>query len=79
MNRFAIRGEKKNRHVHEGLVLAHKPYYALWSFKVDNNELPGSAEDKKYDDALYFGVLGRAGDKGDAMARFDQFKIAAGE
>jgi hypothetical protein len=49
------------------------------SFKVDNNELPGSAEDKKYDDALYFGVLSRAGDKGDAMARFDQFKIAAGD
>jgi hypothetical protein len=49
------------------------------SFKVDNNELPGSAEDKKYDDPLYFGVLGRAGDNGDAMARFDQFKIAAGE
>ena len=49
------------------------------SFKVDNNELPGSAEDKKYDDPLYFGVLGRAGDQGDAMARFDQFKIVAGE
>ena len=47
------------------------------SFKVDNNPLPGSAEDKKYDDPLYFGLLGRAGDKGDARARFDNFKISA--
>jgi len=37
MNRFAIRGQRRNRHVHEGLVLPHKPYYALWSFKVDNS------------------------------------------
>ena len=47
------------------------------SFKVDNQDLPGSAEDKKYDDPLYFGVMSRAGDNGDARARFDNFKIAA--
>jgi hypothetical protein len=38
MNRFDIRGTKRQRHVHEGLVVRNKPYYALWSFKMDNNE-----------------------------------------
>lgn len=36
--RFAITGERLNRHVHEGLVLKHKPYYALWSYKVYKSE-----------------------------------------
>ena len=48
-----------------------------FSFKVDNNELPGSAQDTKYDNPFYFGVLSRAGDNGDARARFDNFSIAA--
>jgi hypothetical protein len=38
MNRFEITGERRHKHVHEGLVVPHKPYYALWSYKVLNNE-----------------------------------------
>lgn len=38
MNRLDVRGSKRQRHVHEGLVVKSKPYYALWSFKMDNNE-----------------------------------------
>ncbi len=38
MNRFDVRGGKRQRHVHEGLVIRHKPYYALWAFKTENNE-----------------------------------------
>lgn len=35
---FAITGETQHRHVHEGLALPHKPYYALWSYKVLRSE-----------------------------------------
>ncbi|MFZ9011438.1 MAG: amylo-alpha-1,6-glucosidase [Anaerohalosphaeraceae bacterium] len=38
MGRFAISGETQHRHVHEGLVLRKKPYYALWSYKVYKSE-----------------------------------------
>jgi len=38
MGRFTVKGERQQRHVHEGLVLRHKPYYALWSYKVHRNE-----------------------------------------
>lgn len=38
MGRFAITEERQHRHVHEGLVLKHKPYYALWSYKVYKSE-----------------------------------------
>jgi hypothetical protein len=38
MDRFTIRGDHQNRHVHEGLVLRHKPYYAAWSYKIYKNE-----------------------------------------
>jgi len=34
MGRFTVKGERQQRHVHEGLVLRYKPYYALWSYKV---------------------------------------------
>lgn len=34
MERFTVKGERQNRHVHEGLVLRRKPYYAMWSYKV---------------------------------------------
>lgn len=34
MGRFAITAERQHRHVHEGLKLHKKPYYALWSYKV---------------------------------------------
>lgn len=38
MNRFTITGGIIHRHVHEGLVLKHKPYYAFWSYKVFSSE-----------------------------------------
>ena len=38
MERFTIKGERQNRHIHEGLVLRHKPYYAMWSYKVYRDE-----------------------------------------
>jgi hypothetical protein len=38
MGRFTIRGDRQNRHVHEGLVLPNKPYYALWAYKVYRSE-----------------------------------------
>ena len=38
MSRFAIEAEATHRHVHEGLVLRHKPYYALWSYKLYRSE-----------------------------------------
>jgi hypothetical protein len=38
MNRFAVTAESKHSHVHEGLVLARKPYYALWSYKLYSSE-----------------------------------------
>jgi len=38
MGRFTVKGDKQNRHVHEGLVLRYKPYYALWSYKVYRSE-----------------------------------------
>ncbi len=34
MERFTVKGERQQRHVHEGLVLRYKPYYAMWSYKV---------------------------------------------
>jgi hypothetical protein len=34
MGRFTVKGERQHRHVYEGLVLRHKPYYAMWAFKV---------------------------------------------
>ena len=38
MGQFAIMAERQQRHVHEGLVLKYKPYYALWSYKVHKSE-----------------------------------------
>ncbi len=38
MDRFTVKGDKQNRHVHEGLMLRRKPYYALWSFKLYRSE-----------------------------------------
>ena len=38
MGRFAIAEERQHRHVHEGLVLKHKPYYAFWSYKIYQSE-----------------------------------------
>ncbi|MGD0573008.1 MAG: glycoside hydrolase 100 family protein [Sedimentisphaerales bacterium] len=38
MGRFFVRGDRQNRHIHEGLVLPNKPYYALWAYKVYRSE-----------------------------------------
>lgn len=33
-----VRQSDGARHVHEGLVVADKPYYALWAYKISNSE-----------------------------------------
>jgi len=38
MDRFTIQGEVQHRHVHEGLVLPHKPYFATWAYKIFSDE-----------------------------------------
>jgi hypothetical protein len=38
MGRFTVKGDRQNQHVHEGLVLRRKPYYAMWSYKVYRSE-----------------------------------------
>jgi hypothetical protein len=38
MNCLAITANHKDAHVHEGLQVAKKPYYALWSLKVHTNQ-----------------------------------------
>lgn len=38
LNRHEILGEVKPRHMHEGLVVPHQPYYALWSYKILHDE-----------------------------------------
>jgi hypothetical protein len=38
MNRLEVRGNAKNPHEHEGLVVPSKPYYALYSYKIFNSD-----------------------------------------
>jgi hypothetical protein len=38
MRKFTITGGVQPRHVSEGLAIKHKPYYALWSYKIYNSE-----------------------------------------
>jgi hypothetical protein len=38
MGRFTIKGGTIHHHVHEGLVVKHKPYYAFWSYKIHSSE-----------------------------------------
>ena len=38
MGHFTVKGDRQNRHIHEGLVLHAKPYYAFWSYKVYRSE-----------------------------------------
>ncbi len=38
MGRFTITCGTINHHVHEGLVVKHKPYYAFWSYKIHSSE-----------------------------------------
>ena len=38
MGRFTIAGSAVHSHVHEGLVVKHKPYFAFWSYKIHSSE-----------------------------------------
>jgi len=38
MSRFTITGGTIHHHVHEGLVVQHKPYFAFWSYKIHSSE-----------------------------------------
>ena len=38
MSKFTINGGTIHHHVHEGLVVKHKPYYAMWSYKILSSE-----------------------------------------
>ncbi len=38
MSRFTITGGVIHHHVHAGLVVKHKPYYAFWSYKIYSSE-----------------------------------------
>ena len=38
MSRFTITCGTMHHHVHEGLVVKHKPYYAFWSYKIHSSE-----------------------------------------
>jgi len=38
MGKFTITGGVIHRHVHEGLTVKHKPYYAFWSYKIYSSE-----------------------------------------
>lgn len=38
MSRFTITAGSIHHHVHEGLVVKHKPYYAFWSYKIHSSE-----------------------------------------
>ncbi len=38
MGRFTITIGTIHHHVHEGLVVKHKPYYAFWSYKIYSSE-----------------------------------------
>ena len=38
MGRFTVTKGTMHNHVHEGLVVKHKPYYAFWSYKIYSSE-----------------------------------------
>jgi hypothetical protein len=38
MDHFAVSAEHQHRHVHEGLTLRDKPYYAMWAYKIYRSE-----------------------------------------
>lgn len=38
MERPTFTSNQAKNHIHEGLVISHKPYYALWSYKVYSSE-----------------------------------------
>lgn len=38
MQHFTITGDNNPHHLHEGMVVKAKPYYAFWSYKIYNSE-----------------------------------------
>jgi len=38
MSRLTVTADVKHRHVHEGLAVRYKPYFALWSYKLYSSE-----------------------------------------
>lgn len=38
MRHFVVSADSPHKHIHEGLVVPHKPYYALWAYKIHNSE-----------------------------------------
>jgi len=38
MKRFTISSDPTHHHIHEGLIVKHKPYYAFWSYKIYSSE-----------------------------------------
>lgn len=38
MSKFTITAKHVHHYVHEGLVVKHKPYYAMWSYKILSSE-----------------------------------------
>jgi hypothetical protein len=38
MGRFTVAAGSNHHHIHEGLVVKHKPYYAFWSYKIHSSE-----------------------------------------
>ena len=38
MSKFTVNEGSAHHHVHEGLVVKHKPYYAFWSYKILSSE-----------------------------------------
>lgn len=38
MGRFTVAAGSNHHHIHEGLVVKHKPYYAFWSYKIYSSE-----------------------------------------
>jgi hypothetical protein len=37
-DQFAVSTDGREKHVHEGLLLPYKPYYAIWSYKIFRSE-----------------------------------------
>jgi hypothetical protein len=38
MSRFTVTGGVLHKHVHEGMVVKYKPYFAFWSYKIFSSE-----------------------------------------
>jgi len=38
MRHFVVSADARHRHIHEGLVVPHKPYFALWAYKIYSSE-----------------------------------------